>query len=708
MPPPTGLIVDGRGTRSFLQANQGMVGGSVLGTIVLCVLVMLVVPLPTPLLDTAIAANLCVSVLVLLTAFFLPEPARLPSFPTIILVTTLFRLSINVSSTRLILFDGDAGEIIKTFGNFAAGGDIVVGAVVFLVLTIVQFVVIAKGSERVAEVAARFTLDAMQGRQLAIDADLSGGRIDPDAAKVRRTMLDRESKLYGAMDGAMKFVKGDAIAGIIISVINVVAGLIIGVLNEGMAVGEAARHYTVLSVGDGLVSQIPSLLISVAAGLVVTRVAAGDDGESNAASDMAQQLAQLPTALLGTAAVMLLVAATSGLTGFPPIQFSLLGAGLAALGVPLFLKQRAASKVGVAPNEGQGKDAVVRGIPLDLVTADRISVRVGPGLLSERLTQALPERITAAARSAARECGVPMPQPLVRVDDRFEAGYAIYLHTRLCAKVSLDADEVVALCSVADANGAGVEATSFTASWEHPVACRVKAIERARLEAAKIRVLDVSEAVSEHLRAVLLGNASEFLSLQDTFNLLEAIRRTHPDLVSQVQSRPSANSFSTTQVAEILRDLANELVTLRDLPLVLSGLSILSSLGTQQAHYSETLRSLIRPLITAAAESEPGKLLIVEIDPGLTERLARTGPATDRAALESFRTQWEEQGLGNGRMPRKVAIMVTNLSGDATGERRRVRQLLRQMLPLVPVITSEEIPSGTEHEVVASIFDLSE
>ena len=485
-----GVIVDGRGSRPLLAANQGVIGGTILGTIVLFILIMLVAPLPTALLDTAIAANLCVSVLVLLTAFFLPEPARLPSFPTIILVTTLFRLSINVSSTRLILFDGNAGEIIETFGRFAAGGDIVVGAVVFLVLTIVQFVVIAKGSERVAEVAARFTIDAMQGRQLAIDADLSGGRIDPETAKRRRSMLDRESKLYGAMDGAMKFVKGDAIAGIIISVINVIAGLITGVLSHQLSLAEAASRYTVLSVGDGLVSQIPSLLISVAAGLVVTRVASGDDGESNAASDMAQQLAQLPTALMGAAGVMFLVGATSGFTGFPPVQFFVLGAALASVGVPLFLRQRAAANAQADSPEAHGKEAAVRDIALDLVTTDRISVRIGPELRRGRLEQGLPNVLSLMVKAASRECGVPMPQPQIRVDDRFVGGYAIYVHTRLCGRATLGAEEAVALCTAAEALAAGVEATPFEAVWEHPAACRVKETDRARLEAAKIRVLD--------------------------------------------------------------------------------------------------------------------------------------------------------------------------------------------------------------------------
>jgi type III secretion protein V len=678
---------------------------------VLCTLVMLVAPIPTELLDSAIAVNLCASVLVLLTAFFLPEPVRLPSFPTIILVTTLFRLSINVSSTRLILRDADAGEIIHTFGSFAAGGSIVVGAVVFVVLTIVQFVVIAKGSERVAEVAARFTLDAMQGRQLSIDADLSGGRISPDQAKRRRTLLDRESKLYGAMDGAMKFVKGDAIAGIIISVINVVAGLIIGVMSRGMTVGEAAEVYTVLTVGDGLVSQIPSLLICVAAGLVVTRVASGTDESSNAASDMAEQLAQLPGALLGAAGVMFLVGATSGLTGFPPIQFFVLGGLLAALGVPLLLRQRAQAKRADTDDDSHGKDATVRGIELDLVTTDRIAVRIGGSLFGGSSTEteaSLTSELQRTVAAASRDRGVPMPQAVVRSDERFADGYAIYLHTRLCARAPLAGGEVIALCSEEQARAAGASATKpFNVQWDHPEACRVRAADQARLEAKKIRVLRPAQAIAEHLRAVLTANAAEFLALQDVFNLLEAIKRTHPDLVTQLQSGSgrSGSAFGTTHIAEILRQLADELIPLRDLPLILSSLSRFSNQASTADLLSEALRPYVRPLIVASAESAPGVISTVELTSGVASRLADVDSLADFTVINRFRDQWLKEGLGTGRLPKPVAIYVP-LNLDST--RLKVRRALRLLLPTVPVITLADIPSGVELETVAVISELAD
>ncbi|MSP15275.1 MAG: EscV/YscV/HrcV family type III secretion system export apparatus protein, partial [Myxococcales bacterium] len=239
---------------------------------------MMIVPLPTLLIDLLIALNLTIAVVLLMVAIYVPDALRITTFPTLLLLTTLFRLALNVSSTRLILLQADAGDIIRSFGEFVVRGNFVVGAIIFLVLTLIQYIVISKGSERVAEVAARFTLDAMPGRQLAIDADLRAGHLDQEEARRRRSALQRESQLFGSMDGAMKFVKGDAIAGIVIVVITIVGGLIVGVVQRGLSLGEALEVYSLLTIGDGLVSQIPALIISTAAGLIVTRVASEEEG----------------------------------------------------------------------------------------------------------------------------------------------------------------------------------------------------------------------------------------------------------------------------------------------------------------------------------------------------------------------------------------------------------------------------------------------
>ena len=269
----------------------------VLAALIVCIIFMMILPLPTWLIDALIATNMCLSATLLMVAMYLPNPLAFSSFPSVLLVTTLFRLAIGIATTRLILLNGDAGHIIYTFGNFVVGGNLVVGLVVFLILTIVQFVVITKGSERVAEVAARFSLDAMPGKQMSIDGDLRAGTIDMDEARRRRNMVQKESQLYGAMDGAMKFVKGDAIAGLIIVAVNLLGGVLIGVLQRGMTAGESVKIYSILTIGDGLISQIPALFVSICAGMIVTRVT-GSDGPSNIGSDIGAQLLAQPKAFL--------------------------------------------------------------------------------------------------------------------------------------------------------------------------------------------------------------------------------------------------------------------------------------------------------------------------------------------------------------------------------------------------------------------------
>ena len=292
-----------------------------LAGLVVAIVGMMIVPLPTPLLDLLISVNIAVAVVLLLVAIYVSEALKIATFPTLLLLTTLFRLALEVSATRLILLRADAGEVIRAFGNFVVAGNLVVGAVVFLILTMVQFIVISKGSERVAEVAARFTLDAMPGKQMAIDAELRAGHIDHNEARRRRAALARESQLFGSMDGAMKFVKGDAIAGIVVLAVNIVGGLVIGVLQRGLDVATAAKTYTVLTIGEGLVSQIPALVISTAAGIIVTRVASEEEG-AHLGRDIGSQVMAQPKAIAIAAGLLLLLAVVPGLPGVPFITLA--------------------------------------------------------------------------------------------------------------------------------------------------------------------------------------------------------------------------------------------------------------------------------------------------------------------------------------------------------------------------------------------------
>src|SRR3954468_14362862 len=287
-----------------------------LAGLVVAIVGMMIVPLPTPLLDLLISVNIATGVVLLLVAIYVSDALKIATFPTLLLLTTLFRLALEVSATRLILLRADAGEVIRAFGNFVVAGNLVVGAVIFLILTMIQFLVVSKGSERVAEVAARFTLDAMPGKQMSIDAELRAGHIDHNEARRRRAALARESQLFGSMDGAMKFVKGDAIAGIVVLAVNIVGGLVIGVLQRGMDVATAARTYTVLTIGEGLVAQIPALIISTSAGIIVTRVASEEEG-GHLGRDIGLQVMAQPKAIAIAAGLLLLLAAVPGLPGVP-------------------------------------------------------------------------------------------------------------------------------------------------------------------------------------------------------------------------------------------------------------------------------------------------------------------------------------------------------------------------------------------------------
>jgi len=307
-----------------------------LAVLVIAIIGLMILPIPTFLLDTLLATNLCISIALLLVAMYIPSALHLSTFPSLLLFTTLFRLALNITTTRLILLKAHAGDIIYTFGHFVVAGNYVVGGVIFLIITIVQFLVITKGSERVSEVAARFTLDAMPGKQMSIDSDMRAGLIDIDEAKRRRQSLEKESQLFGAMDGAMKFVKGDAIAGLIITAINIIGGLIIGVLQKGMPLPKAVQTYSILTIGDGLVSQIPALLISITSGVVVTRVSSGEE-EANLGRDIGQQLLSQPKALLIASGMLFGFAL---IPGFPAAQFLILGSIVGAIGYGLYLPQK--------------------------------------------------------------------------------------------------------------------------------------------------------------------------------------------------------------------------------------------------------------------------------------------------------------------------------------------------------------------------------
>ena len=557
-----------------------------LAALVVLVVGLMIVPLPTWTLDLLLSANLSSAVAILLVVLYVPDAIGIATFPTLLLLTTLFRLSLNVASTRLILLQANAGEVIRAFGTFVVRGNYVVGGVVFLVLTIIQFVVIAKGSERVAEVGARFVLDAMPGKQMAIDAEMRAGSIDGNEAKRRRRILQRESQFYGAMDGAMKFVKGDVIASLIIVVVNLLGGLAIGVAMKGMPVVGALKRYGLLTIGDGLVTQIPALVLSTAAGVLVTRVAS-EEADTPLGDELARQLFGVPKALQVASAFILLLALVPGL---PATPFLVIGAGLffvarARAHANAVEEQRAATEP--TPKErgrgaGTGEPSFVPlVVPWSLeVSPDLEGLLVGRGGGLRTMAAGLRERIFG-------ELGVPLPMPRVR------------------ARPGLD------------------ERTVVLSLYEVPV----KTLPIAREMTDDQTVVWVGEQALDLLR----GCAADFLGLAETQRLLDELEQFAPATVRNVVPKP----VTLVLLTDVLRRLVEERVSVRDLRAILEALSSVAAAEKDPLNLAEYVRSQLRRAITFQLTGGRAELAVVLLDALVEDTIRR---AITRTAAGAFLT----------------------------------------------------------------------
>ncbi len=562
---------------------------AVLAGIVIAVVALMVVPLPTWLLDLLIASNLAGSVVILLVAMYVSEALKIASFPTLLLITTLIRLALNVSSTRLILLQADAGEVIKAFGTFVVRGNYVVGAVIFLILTIIQFIVIAKGSERVAEVGARFALDAMPGKQMAIDAELRSGAIDGSEARTRRRMLVRESQFYGAMDGAMKFVKGDVIASLLITVVNILGGLAIGIGQKGLDPVQALKRYGLLTIGDGLVTQIPALVIATGAGVLVTRVAS-EEADTPLGAELASQLFGQPQALrVGGFFVLLL----SLIPGLPIAPFLVIGA-LLLLGSRArtkTLRSTQEAPITEAPRRAAGASAL-RFVPVvtpwglevssDLAVFEEDEVRG-----SEVRRPGLRSAISAVREIVFRDLGVPLP-----------AG-------RLAANAQLPPRHVV--LSI------------------HEVPARVFSLP-ADVSDALIAEFVVGQALS-----VLQNRSVDFLGIAETQGLLDELEQIAPATVRQVVPKP----ITVVLLADVLRRLAEERVNLRDLRAILEALALVGNVEKDPLNLAEFVRSQLRRPLTHALTQGGRELSVVLLEPQIEETIRS---AVSRTPAGSFLT----------------------------------------------------------------------
>ncbi len=654
---------------------------------VISVLVLLIIPVPAFLLDALLAISLASSILILMTSLFIKKPLEFTSFPTVLLVTTLFRLALNVASTRLILAHGHegvhgAGKVIESFGRLMTGGNFTIGIIVFAILVIVNFVVITKGSGRIAEVAARFTLDSLPGKQMAIDADLSAGLIDQDESRRRRKELEQESTFFGSMDGASKFVRGDAIAGLIIVAINIIGGILIGTLQHGMPLGDAASTYTLMTIGDGLVTQIPALIISIAAGFLVSN--AGVDGSTDQA--LVTQLAMNPISLG-------MVSAASGvialIPGMPVIPFAVLAIAAATLAWRRSSSAGLTEVLGIEDSSAPQQDVEE---PISQTLAiDEIKIELGYGLLpliNDLEGRRLTDQIKALRKTLASEYGFVMPP--VRILDNMRLasqGYLIRIKELEAGAGEVRLGSLMAM----DPRGGQVElpgehmrepAFGLPATW----------IEEGLREEATFRgytVVDPSTVLTTHLTEILKDNMPDLLSYAEVQKLLLDLPAEQKKLVDDII--PSVVSVTTIQ--RVLQALLRERVSIRDLPSILEGLSEAAPHSASLTNLVEQVRTRLSRQLCFAHRGEDGALPIVTLSPewetAFAESLVATGEDRQltmapsrlqefiRAVGEAF-----ERAAQNGESP----VLLTS-----PGIRPYVRSLVERFRGQTPVMSQNEV-----------------
>lgn len=602
---------------------------------VIMIVVMMVIPLPPLLLDFLIMINLSLSITILLVAMNTKEPLQFSIFPTLLLLTTLFRLALNVSTTRSILAERTGGQVIETFGNFVVGGSAVIGILVFLILVIIQFLVITKGSERVAEVAARFTLDSMPGKQMSIDADLGAGMISDQEARSRREKISQEADFYGAMDGASKFVKGDAIAGIVITLINIIGGFIIGMLVHGMGVADAANTYTLLSIGDGLVSQIPALLISTAMGIIVTRAAS----DGNLGSDITKQLFAYPKMLYVVAGTLFMIGVFTPISKWLilPVAF-----GMAALG---FVMQRNLTRQEQAEiletPEQQDIDAMKSPESvLDLLHVDAIEFEFGYGLIplaDKKQGGDLLDRVIMIRRQCALELGLVVP--VIRIRDNVQLGpqeYCIKIKGNEVARGQLMIDHYLALKSEEDDFITGIEtiepAFGMPALW-------IDELTKEEAELYGYVIIDPPSVVSTHLTEVIKRHAHELIGREEVKGLIDYLRETSPAVVEELIPQ----QLTLGEVQKVLAKLLKEKVSIRNLAAILETLADYAVATKDTDVLTEYVRQALSRQITQQFSPAGEALKVITVGASIEKRFANAIQRTEQGSFLSLDPESTQQ-----------------------------------------------------------------
>ncbi|MGE4219103.1 MAG: flagellar biosynthesis protein FlhA [Alphaproteobacteria bacterium] len=657
---------------------------------VVCILVVLLLPMPTWLLDFSLALSITFSVLILMTVMFLRDPMELNSFPTILLIATMLRLALNLASTRLILSEGHtgpdaAGHVIQAFGNFVVGGNYVIGMIVFAILVIVNFVVITKGAGRIAEVAARFSLDAMPGKQMAIDADLSSGLINESDARTRRKKLEEESSFYGAMDGASKFVRGDAVAGLLITFINVIGGIIIGAAQKGLSLSEAAQTYTLLTIGDGLVSQIPALIVSTAAGMLVTK--AGISGKTDEA--VFGQLSNYPTAL--TLSSVLLVALAM-LPGIPMIPFMSLAAITGGFAYMIHRRDVETEAAEERASEAEAAPAPVAEEPISTaLQIDNIRLELGYGLLAlinNSSERRLTDQIKALRRQLALEIGFVMPA--VRIQDNLQLPPNTYI---------LRVKEIEAgrgelrpnMLLVMDPRGEQITLPGES-TVEPTFGLPAMWISEQHREEAMFRgytVVDAPTVITTHLTEVVKDNMHELLSYAETQKLLDELDRSQQKLIADL----IPGHISVGGIQRVLQNLLGERVSIRDLATILEGVSEATGYTRNITQITEHVRARLARQLSDVATNNQGFIPLVTLSPQWEQSFAESivGQGDERQLSMAPSKLQEFIGAIRDTFERFAMQGETPVLLVSPGIRPFVRSVIERFRPVTVVMSQNEI-----------------
>lgn len=695
-----------------------------LALLVVMVMTLLIVPMPTFIIDLLICANISIALTMLLVSLYVPDALHLSSFPTILLVTTLFRLGINVATARLILLDADAGHVIQAFGEFTVKGNFIVGIVMFLLLMLINMLVIAKGSERVAEVAARFTLDAMPGKQMSIDADLRNGSIDLDMARKKRVDLSRESQLFGAMDGAMKFVKGDVIAGIIIFALNIVAGIAVGVLQKGMTANEAIETYSILSIGDGLVSIIPALLMSVTSGLIVTRVNSGDES-SNLGKDIATQVLAQPKAFAIAAGFITLVGQVPGL---PRIPFTIIGMLVGALAYALFKAQSPAmaraggGSAGLSDMEAivgkreqklekEKKSALQKAKAQEGSTAKMmpvvtpIALEVASDLvpLVDDSSNFLAELIPMMRDGLFYELGIRYPGIRVRGSDGSAgaSSYVILVNEIPVATNSVDPRNCLVNDTPDRLKLLGIDAVPAMNPANGVPCAWISNTKQELAEQAGLTTWDAASYMVLHLSAALRKNAADFVGIQEVQNMLDQLEQAFPALVKEIIPK----AVNLIQLTDILKRLVEEEISVRDLRTILQTLAEWAPHETDSVMLTEQVRSALKRYISYKYTGGQHTLVVYLLEPQLEETISagiQRSPSGNYLALEPEVTQdilgVIRQEISNLPASAQQPVILT------TQEiRRYLRKLVEIEFPHLAILSYQELSPDMNIQPVARI-----